>query len=449
MLSRRQALKLGGAAAISAAMRDTAFGATDADYSLDIAPYSLQVSPKHSVKTIAYNQEVPGPLLRFKEGQPVIIDVTNHSGAEEVVHWHGLFLPSDVDGAMEEGTPMIAAGATARYTYTPRPSGFRWYHTHVFAGTDLKKGQYTGQHGFLLIEPRENPARYDQEFFLALHDWDGQLMGSGDGSMNPAYDFSTINGKVLGFGEPLRVKQGQQMLLHILNSSPTEVHWLSFSGHQFRVIALDGNPVPQPQTLSMLRLAPAERVCAVVEMNNPGVWVLGEARKHIQAAGMGIVVEYSGRAGKQVWEQPQALNWDYHQFAAPASTPNDGAPVTNIPLVFESKFAGHGAVDHWMINGKCYPDTETVTLHRGQRYRLQFINHSVDDHPVHLHRHSFEIRSLPGNSQTRGLVKDVVLVPAQSQVDVEFTADNPGMTLFHCHQQNHMDAGFMMLFRYA
>ena len=51
----------------------------------------------------------------------------------------------------------------------------------------------------------------------------------------------------------------------------------------------------------MLRLAPAERVCAVVEMNNPGIWVLGEVRKHIQAAGMGIVVEYAGSSGKPVW----------------------------------------------------------------------------------------------------------------------------------------------------
>ena len=287
MLSRRHALKLGGAAAFSAAMPVAAFGAADADYSLDIAPYSLQISAKHSIRTIAYNQQVPGPLLRFKEGQPVTIKVTNLSGAEEVVHWHGLFVPSDVDGAMEEGTPPIAPGATARYTYTPRPAGFRWYHTHTFAGTDLKKGQYTGQHGFLLIEPRENPARYDQEFFLALHDWDGQLLASGDGSMNPAYNYSTINGKVLGYGEPLRVKEGERVLLHILNSSPTEVHWLALAGHQFRVVALDGNPVPQSQLVPMLRLAPAERVCAVVEMNTPGVWVLGEVRKHIQAAGMG------------------------------------------------------------------------------------------------------------------------------------------------------------------
>ena len=129
---------------------------------------------------------------------------------------------------------------------------------------------------------------------------------------------------MLGYGEPLRVKQGEHVLLHILNSSPTEVHWLSFAGHQFRVIALDGNPVPQPQSVSMLRLAPAERVCAVVEMNNPGVWVLGEVRKHIQAAGMGIVVEYAGSAGKPVWRQPLSLDWDYHQFAATASAPAGG-----------------------------------------------------------------------------------------------------------------------------
>jgi FtsP/CotA-like multicopper oxidase with cupredoxin domain len=190
---------------------------------------------------------------------------------------------------MEEGTPMIPSGGKARYTYIPNPAGFRWYHTHTFAGTDLKKAQYTGQHGFLMIEPRENPARYDQEVFLSLHDWDGEMTGSGDGSMNPTYRFSTVNGRVLGYSEPLRVKQGQRILLHLLNSSPTEQHWIGLAGHEFRVIALDGNPVPNPQLVSMLRLAPAERVCAMVEMNNPGIWILGEVRKHIQAAGMGLV----------------------------------------------------------------------------------------------------------------------------------------------------------------
>jgi len=123
--------------------------------------------------------------------------------------------------------------------------------------------------------------------------------------------------------------------------------------------------------------------------------------------------------------------------------------VTEIPLVFESKFAGHGAMDRWTINGKSFPDTDVVTLHRGQRYRLLFKNRSTNDHPVHLHRHIFELRRFSGLPETHGIFKDTVLVESGKQVDVEFTANDPGLTLFHCHQQNHMDEGFMMLFRYA
>jgi FtsP/CotA-like multicopper oxidase with cupredoxin domain len=436
------------AAATAALARDVR-ALADADYVLDIAPYSFEVAPHHFIKTIAYNQQVPGPLLRFKEGRPVTIDVANRSGDEEIVHWHGLFLPSDVDGAMEEGTPHVTPGGKARYTFTPRPSGFRWYHTHTFAGHDLKKAEYTGQHGFLFIEPRDDPARYDQEFFLALHDWNGSLIGNEDGSMDPTYEVSTINGRTLGFGEPLRVRAGQQVLLHLVNTSATEIHWIALAGHQFRVVALDGNTVPQPKLVAMLRLSPAERISAVVEMNNPGVWVMGEVRKHVMAAGMGIVVEYADRSGKPQWQQPDTLTWDYLQFAAADTMPSADAAVTEIPLVFESKFAGHGAMDRWMINGKSFPDTETVALTRGQRYRLLFKNHSTEDHPVHLHRHTFELRRFSGRPETHGILKDTVLVQAKTQVDVEFTANNPGLTLFHCHQQNHMDLGFMMLFRYA
>lgn len=418
------------------------------DYRLEIAPYSLEVSRHKTTRTVAYNSQVPGPLLRFQEGKTVTIEVTNRTKNPEVVHWHGLFLPSNIDGAMEEGTPAIPAGSTARYTFRPNPAGFRWYHTHTFAGRDLSKGQYTGQHGFLWIEPRENPGRYDAEFFLGLHDWRGQLMGSGDGSMNPAYDVSTINGRVLGSGEPLRVKPGQRILLHLLNSSATDCHWIAFAGHQFQVVALDGNAVPNPCKVSMLSIAPAERVSAIVEMNNPGVWILGEVRKHILKAGMGIVVEYADRSGEPQWHQPEDLVWNYLQFGNSGSAPTSEDRASEIPLVFKSKFTGHGDLDHWTINGKSYPDTDTVDLKQGQRYRLLFKNESTDHHPVHLHRHVFELHKLRGK-ETRGVMKDTVLVDANSEAVVEFTANDPGSTLFHCHQQDHMDMGFMMLFRYV
>jgi FtsP/CotA-like multicopper oxidase with cupredoxin domain len=462
VITRREVLQLSGVVAATVPLTLLAQDLSAPDYRLEIAPTILELAPRRSLRTLAYNGQVPGPLLRMKEGRPVTVEVTNRSDRPEVVHWHGQFLPPAIDGAAEEGTPLIAPGATARYTITPRPAGFRWYHTHTMAMNDLTRAQYGGQHGPVWIEPRDNPGRQDQELFLVLHDWDGRLTGSDDGAMNPVYAVSAINGKALGAGEPLRVRAGEHVLLHILNSSPTEVHWVALAGHQLQVVALDGNPVPAPRSVPMLRLAPAERVCAMVVMDNPGVWIFGEVRRHVQAAGMGVVVEYADRAGAARWQQPEALVWDYAQFGArpeavqPAATDTGHGAQQVVPLVFESKFRGHGAMEAWTINGRSWPDSAAPPLLAGRRYRLRLINRSNDDHPVHLHRHSFELRVLgaplaagDGTLVPRGILKDVVLVDAQTRAEVEFTADNPGDTLFHCHQQNHMDLGFMMLFKYA
>ena len=440
---------MSGLAAGSALVPRLGWGATAPDVSLQIAPYALEASPKHRIRTLAYNGQVPGPLLRMRQGQEQTVEIHNGSSDPEVVHWHGLFLPSDIDGAMEEGTPMIDPGASVRYNIKPDPPGFRWFHTHTFAGKDLTKAQYSGLHGFLMIEPRDNSGRYDQEVFLALHDWRGHFEGGDDGFMNPVYDVSTINGKMLGFGEPLRVKHGDRVLMHVLNSSPTEVHWIALAGHSFQVIALDGNQVPKPQSVPMLRLAPAERVSAIVEMNNPGVWIMGEVRKHIQSAGMGTVIEYAGASGKPVWAQAESLIWSYRQFAEPATSEQTAGEVTRIELVFDSKFQGHGNEELWQINGRSYPHTDEPRLKEGQRYRLVMKNESMDDHPMHLHRHTFEVRQVDASPEMHGLRKDVLLVPAKTIAEVEFVADNPGRTLFHCHQQDHMDRGFMMVFRYA
>ena len=449
MISRRRFGQLSGLAAGSVLLNAAGRAAAAPDVSLEIAPCTLEASPKHHIRTVAYNGQIPGPLLRMRQGQAQTVEIHNRSGDAEVVHWHGLFLPSEIDGAMEEGTPMIAPGGSVRYSMTPDPAGFRWFHTHTFAGKDLTKGQFSGLHGFLLIQGRDDSGKYDRELFLALHDWSGHFEGGGDGYMSPSYDVSTINGKMLGFGDPVRVKQGERVMMHVLNSSPTEVHWIALAGHSFEVIALDGNAIPQARTVPMLRLAPAERVSAIVSMNKPGVWVLGEVRKHVQSAGMGVVVEYAGASGKPVWTQPESLMWSYRQFAASPETKPANDDVARIELSFDAKFQGHGAEEHWRINGKSYPHTDEPVLKRGQRYRLVMKNLSMDDHPLHLHRHTFEIRQVDGSPEIAGLNKDVVLVPAQTTAAVEFVADNPGRTLFHCHQQDHMDRGFMMVFRYA
>src|SRR6202453_701453 len=191
-MHRRHFLASLAAAAIPSVTR----GADKSDFTLHIAPASFEIAPRKMVKTIAYNGFVPGPLLRVKEGQPVTIEVFNDTGDAEIVHWHGLQIPSAVDGSMEEGTPMLPAHASARYSFTPKPSGARWYHTHVMAGRNLKRGTYTGQFGFLYIEPRSEPGNYDQEVFLALKEFDPYMSSAAmnDDSLDVAYNLFSVNG---------------------------------------------------------------------------------------------------------------------------------------------------------------------------------------------------------------------------------------------------------------
>ena len=114
-----------------------------------------------------------------------------------------------------------------------------------------------------------------------------------------------------GLGEPIRVKQGQRILMHLLNASATENVLLSLPGHTFKVFAMDGNPVPNPVSVEMLSLAVAERIDCIVEMNSPGVWILGSTNVNSRAMGLGIVVEYAGSTGAPVWKDPARTDWDY------------------------------------------------------------------------------------------------------------------------------------------
>ena len=383
----------------------------------------------------------------MREGQPVTIEVHNDTSIPELVHWHGLFIPSEVDGSMEEGTPMIAPRGVARYTFVPKPSGTRWYHTHIAAGRNLNRATYTGQFGFLYIEPASDPERFDQEVFLALHGWDPYMstMGDEDGGLEVAYGRFTVNSHSLGFGEPVRVKEGQRVMFRILNASATLHHRVALAGHSFHVTALDGNRVPSPRDVETLELGPAERVDAIVTMRNPGVWALGEIDDKLRGAGLGIALEYANRSGAPQWAAPQPQVWDYTSFGEESPSPQPDAEAA--PLVFKQKFAGSRWVDHWTINGKEFPKTDPIRVRANRRYRLIFDNQSDEAHPVHLHRHSFELIKVAG-AATRGVMKDVVVVPPRKQVEADFIANNPGPTLFHCHQQMHMDYGFMTMVEY-
>src|ERR1035441_2082786 len=175
-----------------------------------------------------------------------------------------------------------------------------------FSDADATMDNYRGRVGPVYIEPKQEPGSYDREAFLVLKEFEPTFWQGGDMAqdfLSPAtrehtleqagesamkaslakgmphgyevgYGSFTINGRMLGHGEPIRVKRGERVLFHILNGSATEIRSLALPGHSFYVVALDGNPIPKPVAVPGLWLGTAERISAIVEMTHPGVWVM-------------------------------------------------------------------------------------------------------------------------------------------------------------------------------
>jgi FtsP/CotA-like multicopper oxidase with cupredoxin domain len=175
---------------------------------------------------------------------------------------------------------------------------------------------------------------------------------------------------------------------------------------------------------------------------------MGDVADDDRTRGMGIVIEYAGKTGKPKWIKPAPSKWDYTLFGK--SGVDGQAPDDIIDMTFTKNNAANQGFNEWRINDAAFSMDKMAPmfhLRQGKRYRLRMRNASDDIHPVHLHRHSFELTRIAGKA-TAGIMKDVVMVGGYQEVEVDFVADNPGLTL-HCHQQLHMDFGFMALFDYV
>ncbi|RBM07723.1 multicopper oxidase family protein [Novacetimonas cocois] len=455
-VTRRHVLLAGGAAGLLL-RPSTGRGASAPPASaarpvlLHIAPATVELAPGITRRVLAYNGQVPGPVLRLPEGQTARIRVTNGSDAPELVHWHGVDVGSIPDGAAEEGSATIAPGGTLDYSFVPTHAGTRWYHTHTMAMMDFSRALYGGQFGFLIVEPRRDPGRHDREVLLAVHHWDASLPDvpkSPEYCAMPRYRYATFNGRLMQAAEPVRVRQGERVLFRFLNASATETVSLTLPGHVFTVVALDGNPVASPAPVSVITLGVAERVDAIVHMNRPGRWVLGPTDRASLAAGLGRVIEYAGSSGSPVWTAPPASDWDYALFGGAAAPPVEDLRLDGVfPMLFERRLAPDG-MEGWTINGRPFAELPPLHVRAGGRYLFRWTNLSGCAHPLHLHRHNFTVLRR-GMRRIGPIEKDTVQIGRFDTIDALFTADNPGDTLFHCHHQMHMDYGFMQMIRYV
>ncbi len=496
------------------------------------------------VRAIAVNDQIPGPTLHFKEGEPVVINVHNQLDVGTSIHWHGLLVPWQMDGVTGISQTAIPPGGVFHYRFTPHQSGTYWYHAH----TGLQEQQ--GLYGGLIIDPSAPPPyRYNKDFVVILSDWsntspehiyanlkkeDGyydsrfplqpslmkfihdyrratpekrrqQLLHSYEmmqkSRMN-IYDFSDIaydayllNGQVSQHAWRRSVHRGDRVRLRIIDAGASTVFNVKIANMPMKIVQVDGNNI-RPYQVNSFSIEPGETydVIISIKQSRPAIVyaesidTLGHAFgvlttkpyqrvdfQHVPAfpkpapMGMGMGMhahkdmkkEYSNQmlAVKQGVDNTHTMrmgNTDlmpamrsltvgskYQNMVAAVKTNNPNKPIEKI---IHMDLSGYMSRYIWLINGTTADKAKPILFKPGKRYRLIFSNHSMMDHPMHIHGHWFILRN--GHGAYDPLLHTIV-VPPMATVVVDVDANASGQWFFHCHQLYHMRAGMAAVFQYS
>jgi FtsP/CotA-like multicopper oxidase with cupredoxin domain len=410
-----------------------------------------------------YDGQLPGPVVRAREGETLRLKVVNELGVPTSVHWHGMHQPGtwQMDGVEGVSAPPIPAGSEFVYEFRAEPAGTHWYHSHV--GVQYGDGLF----GPLIVEERQPIAAYDREEVLFINDWflepsevlldrlvkgdgmkmdmkPGQKMGGKKDVGDVPFQSVLFNGKGRATGDTkapltaLEVKKGETVRLRLINGSSTYAFRFRIDGHPLTVIAADGMPV-RPVTVDDLPIEVGERYDVLLKADQGGAfWVRAVT---LDGNGGLAVLRYAGAQRPE--PEPSPVRWGPRSLAPdqlrspePVRLPEEG--VKEVPL----RLGGSMKPYRWSINAQYYPEADPITLRADEWVRFAFDNPTGMDHPFHLHGHSFYVLGKPGALNLKDPpLKDTVNVPSKGGLVIQWKADNPGKWFFHCHIEWHLATG--------
>jgi len=432
----------------------------------------LVPEPYNETDVWCYNDTVPGPEIRVRQGDRVRIRFDNSLAEESTIHWHGVRLPNEMDGVPGLTQKPVSPGSTFVYEFDAIDAGTFWYHPHQRGFEQVGRGLY----GSLIVE-EPNPVRVDRDLTWVLDDW--RLMKSAAISDDFAngHDMShdgrvgntvTINGRI---PDTFEVRKGERIRLRLVNAANARIFGLDFSEHNPVVIALDGQPVsPHTPRDGRILLGPAMRADLILDMpHDPGF------RSTVTD------VFYRDREYRfidiQYLETPlrkQTPNWPMELESNPLPEPdlNDSIrhevqftggmmggmvlkqmgiePKNNADGKTESMMSMMHSNKIWFINGVAaegHVMEPMLTLQRNRHYIIDMTNATAWHHPMHLHGHSFRVLTRNGKPTRYQEWQDTVLMAPRERVEIALVADNPGDWMFHCHVLEHMAAGMMGVIR--
>ena len=391
----------------------------------------------------SYNGTVPGPALRFRQGERLRIEVENALDVETTVHWHGVRLPNAMDGVPGVTQAPIAKGGRFTYEFDLPDAGTFWYHPHLGSSEQVARGLY----GALIIEER-NPPAVERDLVWVLSDWrldrEARLVESFGNPMDSSHagrigNTVTVNGAIR---ETFPVRAGERIRLRLVNASNARIYGLEFEGHTPALIALDGQPLA-PRKAARVVLGPGMRADLILDCAGaPGSAHRVIDRFYPKRAYELLKLEYGKQAPLR-----RAFPSLPELAPNPVAVPDIGKAERH-RIVFAGGAMGaipkHAGM-FWTVNGAPVAEhahAPLLNLKLGNSYVLELVNETAWHHPIHLHGHVFRV--LPD-----GPWGDSVLLDPRSRAEIAFVADNPGDWMLHCHVLEHQATGMMALVRVA
>jgi FtsP/CotA-like multicopper oxidase with cupredoxin domain len=423
--------------------------------------------------TFAYGDTVPGPLIRANVGDELAVTVKNGLNHSTSIHWHGVALRNDMDGA-SPASPDIDGNADFVYRFSVPHAGTYWAHPHT--GLDADTGLYLP----IIIDDPAEPGDYDAEWVVVLDDWtdgvgsspqqiyDGLHRGSmsgmggmpGMGGMHGmagvggstllggdagdvSYPYYLINGRIPAAPTTFGAKPGQRVRIRIINAGSDTAFRVALAGHRMTVTHTDGYPV-KPTDVDAVLLGMGERYDVLVTVGD-GVFPLVALAEGKDALGRALLSTGAGTAPEAGYRPPElGRQVGTVDIFTAAPEVDLGSAKPDITLLAE--LSGGMMSYDWSINGRRFADTEPLTVQEGQRVSLTFNNMSMMWHPMHLHGHTFQVVRPDGSLGAR---KDTVIVLPMQKLTVDVVADNPGEWMLHCHNAYHQEAGMMTSLSYV
>ena len=454
MIARRDFLRTAAAAALGAALPARAQAARR----LRPAPASVSlVGAAHPRTDVwAYDGAVPGPELRFRQGERLRIEVDNGLPQETTVHWHGIRLPNKMDGVGGVTQPPIKAGERFVYEFALPDAGTYWYHPHFASPGQVGRGLY----GPLIVDEPVRPA-VDRDVTWVLGDFRldrGARIVDDFGSFMDASHAGRVGNTVTLNGairESFEVTAGERIRLRLINAANARIFGLDFRGHQPLVIALDGHPVtPHRPQSERIVLGPSMRADILLDATaEPGSTHSVIDDFYQRRAYRLLDLRYGkervrGRAGTELPRlapnpvaEPDVEKAERHRVRF------EGGMMGRMPM---DKMR-HGMA--WMVNGRPIGEHDhgepLFTLAHGRSHVIEMVNDTSWHHPIHLHGHVFRLLTVNGKPAAHRPLLDTVLLDPNARAEIAFVADNPGDWMFHCHVLEHQASGLMALIRVA